>query len=432
MRTLLTNCNLGEATSVNILIDDEFISYVGKDKPAADQELDLCGKIVIPGMIDPHVHVRDLELKFKEDWVSASKAALAGGVTTIIDMPNTKPATINQVALHLKRRVAEKSLVNYAFHFGATNNNLAEINAATNIAAIKIFMAESNASLFVGERGQIREIFALAKKLNKPVIVHAEMQDCINHYAKIYPHNILNHQNIRNRECAIKATQMLLEICAEIGNALYLAHITTAEEIALIHQAKKNRLKVFCEVTPHHLLLTANILEKVGNFGKTNPPLRTAADNLALLNGIIDGTVDTIGSDHAPHTLTEKAQDYENAPSGFPGLETTLPLLMQEVLKKNISLTKLIAITSKNAANIFGIKKRGEIKTGFYADITALDPNTSYCIDAKNFYSQAKYSPFNGFELKHKVVMTFINGKLAFKENDFFPSKGLAIEFLEK
>ncbi len=441
MKTLLINCKLIEGVKNIIIEDDKIIEVIPCSQAPAwehktfpsgscrmgmscavessfDQIIDIKGNLVIPGVIDPHVHVRDLKQSDKEDWLSASKAALAGGVTTVFDMPNTIPATTNLINLNLKREAAKKSLINYKFYIGATNSNLKDIEEIlaenqTDVAGIKIFLAGSSLN-DVLEKSKIEDVFKIAKKYDKIVVVHTELQYCLNIWnSKIKEKTILNHTKIRNRECAIKGTKLVLEIAEKIRNKLYIAHISTAEEVELIRKYKKNN-RIFCEITPHHLLLNESILEKVGNLGKVNPPLRTEKDKKALWEAIYDGTADFIGTDHAPHKLSEKLLEYSQAPSGFPGLETGLHLLLNEVNKGNLSIEKLVELTSRKAAEIFDLKKRGDIKIGNFADLTVIDMNRKWKIDAERFNTKAKYSPFDGMEIHGKVMKTFVNGKICF------------------
>ena len=406
----------------NLLIKNNIIDYVGTNLPDADIEYDIRGLDVIPGMIDPHVHVRDLKQSEKEDWSSASNAALKGGITTVFDMPNTRPPTVNLQFLNAKREKAKLAKVNYKFNVAATSQNLKELTELLDtkpedVAALKLFLAGSNSNEFVDDEEDIKQIFDLSLKYNLPVIVHTEWQKCVEEYsAKIQNPTVSDHNFMRNRECSIKGTELLIEHAKEIGNKLYLAHISTAEEIDII-KANKEKCRVFCEVTPHHLLINEEILKTAGNFGKVNPPLRTEKDNKRIMQGIIEGTVDTIGTDHAPHLLSEKLKEYSQAPSGFPGLETALPLLINEVNKGSFDLKKLIEITSFNTAKIFNLKNRGQIKEGYFADLTVIDMNKTWKIEAKNFKTKAKYSPYEGMSGKGDVVMTFVNGELRFENN---------------
>jgi len=430
MSILLKNALLPDKNVTDILIEDGYLKSISSVSETADSIIDLRGKYVLPGIIDPHAHLRDMELSSKEDWYSGSRAAAAGGITTTFDMPNTNPATFDKESLESKRRAAAKSLINYSYNFGINNTNLSEINKDLPISALKMFMAESSSGRVIDNQQLIRDVFKVSKKIGKPVIVHSELQSCVEEHEKRYSPKIENHNKIRNRDCAIKSTEILIELAIEIGNVLYLAHVSTAEEIELIRQAKKdNHTNILCEITPHHLLINERILSSVGNWGKVNPPLRTARDNSALLEGIMDGTVDTFGSDHAPHTLEEKSKDYAQAPSGFPGFETMLPLFLTEFKKNNLSLQKIVELSSENPAEIFQIKKRGKLKEGYYADLTIVDLDRSWTVKPDGFQTKAKYSPYNGMKLHGEVFATMVNGRFVYKDKQFFNHQGKEIEF---
>jgi dihydroorotase len=415
MKYLLKN-GLINATKQNLLIDGQKIAYVGKDIPPFEEMINIEGKIVLPGLIDPHVHVRDLGQSEKEDWSSASKAALRGGITTIFDMPNNIPPTTHLKNLNLKREKAKQSLVNYRFNIALTNYNFNEVEEILNtnpddIAALKLFLAGSSNNEYVFNTGVIKRFFELSRHYSIPIICHSELQTCIDHHTRKYPSpNIFDHNAIRHRDCAIEGTSMLIEIAKETGGILYIAHTSTAEEIDIIRK-NKNEYNIYCEVTPHHLLLNENILRSAGNFAKVNPPIRSAYDNQALWEGINDGTVDVIATDHAPHRKAEKLIEYKTAPSGFPGLETLAPLMLHEIYQGKLNIDTFIRLTSGNASNIFNLHKRGKIEAGYYADITIVDMNKNWKIEAGDFLSKAKYSPFEAMTGKGDVIMTFVNGK---------------------
>ncbi len=406
---------------LNLLTEGAYIAYIGEEIPPADELIDLEGKIILPGMIDPHVHVRDLGQSEKEDWHTASQAALKGGVTTLFDMPNTIPPTTNRNALNLKREAARKSAVRYKFNFGVTEHNLREIKEILNerfadIAALKMFLAGSSANEYVEDIDTIRRVFDLSYQFDIPVIIHTEIQKCIEKYASLRPHpGILDHGFIRHRECTNRGTELVIKLAKEIGNPVYIAHTSTAEEVQMIRE-NKNKARIYCEVTPHHLLLNEHILHTAGNYAKVNPPLRTEADNRALWEAVSDGTVDAVGTDHAPHTLAEKNKPYPRAPSGFPGLETGLPLLLNEVKKGKLSLARLVELYSTRAAEIFGLNDRGNIRTGKKADLVIVDMNKTARVEARNFVSKAKYSPYEGMEII-PVEMTVMDGMIKYLRN---------------
>ncbi|PID87962.1 MAG: hypothetical protein CSB06_02545 [Bacteroidia bacterium] len=419
MKLLLKNGYIKKQKQ-HLLITDDKIAYIGKNIPDCDREIDVEGLDVIPGMIDPHVHVRDLKQSEKEDWTSASQAALRGGICTIFDMPNTNPPTLDLPSLLLKREKAKKASVNYKFNVAATSCNLPQLtellnNKPEDVAALKLFMAGSNSNEFVEDPETLDRIFTLSRNYNLPLIVHSESQKCVNEYAqKIKTPEIKDHNYIRNRKCAEKSTGVLIDLANRHGNKLYIAHTSTAEEIDLLQEAKKKNPNIYCETSPHHLLLNEEILTTAGNFGKVNPPLRTSRDNQRILQGILDYTVDTIGTDHAPHLKTQKERPYAEAPSGFPSLELAMPLLLNQVNEKKITLERLIELTSLRTSEIFNLPQRGKLEEGFFADIAVIDRHKKWTIHAKNFRTKAKYSPYENFTGIGDVVMTFVNGKLLY------------------
>ena len=427
---LIQNGHLADGSLADIFVRDKYIHQIGPGlTPAADRVIDAAGMLVLPGVIDVHTHIRDLGQADKETWHSASRAAAEGGVTTICDMPNTVPATFDTDALQLKLRAAEKSIVNYGVNFGVTEKNAVEIRKASPINALKVFMAGSSGGYVVQDETVLRDVFALAAETGKPLMVHSELQDCVEGFADKFKPCIENHHLLRNRACAIKATEMLLRIAADSRADLYLAHISTREEIDMIREAKKSNAHVFCEVTPQHLFINTDILDVAGNYGKVNPPLRLAADNKALQEAVIDGTVDTIGSDHAPHTLEEKKHSYTQAPSGFPGLETSLGLMLQMVFSGQIEYTRLQDLMSGNPARIFGMKNRGALKPGFFADIILIDPQKEWTVRAAEFRTKAHYSPYEGMRLRARNRMTIVNGRVVYENGNFYENRGMAIEY---
>lgn len=421
MKTLLTNCQTPTGIR-NILIDGNSILFLPNDLPKCEKAIDCSNYIVLPGMIDPHVHVRDMEMAYKETWETASKAAIAGGVTTIMDMPNTKPATTDLAGLEAKRRVAEKSLVNFKIHLGATSDNIEELREILSqnpqdVAGIKVFLAGSSSNEVVEDPDKLKEIFELANEFDKVTLVHSEMQSILDKWhIQITENTIQNHNLIRNREAAIKGTKLVLKLAEEIGNNLYICHVSTKEEIELIRISKQKHKNIFCEVTPHHLVLNETILKKAGNFGKVNPPLRSQEDNKALLEAVIDGTIDCLGTDHAPHIINEKIEYYLKSPSGFPGLETAIPMTYFLVKDNHISLKRYAELISENAAKIFNIEKRGKIKDGNFADLIVIDPDKILPVLPEQFLSKSRYSPFEIMMSNCEVVMCFVNGKMNINE----------------
>lgn len=331
------------------------------------------GKVWIPGVIDSHVHFRDPGAPEKEDWASGSAAALAGGVTTVLDMPNTNPATITVEALEAKRAVAKaKSKVAFGLFFGATRDNLDEIRKAENICGIKIYMGSSTGGLLLDDPAVWEEVFKIAKEKNVPVVVHAETEAMI-------------QVGKRDCECARVATEAAIALREKIGNRLHIAHLSCKAEVELVRAHKCPELT--CEVTPHHLLFTA--ADQKGGFLKMNPPLRSQADQDALWEGLRDGTIDCIATDHAPHTFAEKQSS--EPPAGVPGVEFMLPLMLNAVNEGKLTLERLVELTSENPSRIFGVPVQGQV---------LVDMNLEKTIRREDIKSKCGWSPYEGRTLK--------------------------------
>lgn len=408
----------------NLLIENAGIAYIGTDKPDYDKSINLDSMLLIPSMIDQHTHIRDMQQDYKEDWETASKAAVSGGVATVFDMPNTIPPTTNLNNLNKKRKASVKAFINKYFFVGGTESNVEELEEVLklkpeDVPGIKVFMAGSSSNEVVAAEESLKRLCNLSLKYDKPLVVHSENQECIEKWQqKINENHAKYHHIMRHRDCAIESTRQILRIADAIGNKLYLAHISLAEELEMIREYRKNNPYIFCETTPHHLLLNVEEhIEAAGNFGKVNPPVRTKTDNIAVNEAIADGTVDTIGSDHAPHSIEEKQREYAQAPSGFPGLETTIALLINEINENRLSVERLIQLTSAKQAEIFKIARRGKLQPGYIADLTAIDMNKKWTVKARNFFSKAKYSPYEDWQLQGKVVMTFVNGIVRYDAN---------------
>ncbi len=417
MKKLLKNCLTADG-KVDILIENDkykAISKVGEITEDVDEIINFEGKIVIPAMTDPHVHVRDLEQSDKEDWESCSNAALKNGITTIFDMPNTIPPTIDWDSLLLKQKMAEKSLIDYKLFLGVDPDNLIELDSILNanlneIAGIKLFLASSSQNEIIDDKITLQNLFRIAKSHNLVITVHTELQRCLDQVdLGKDEYDATDHNNLRPRKCAIEGLKLILDVAANIGTEIVICHVSTKEELELIAKSKKKGQQVYCEVTPHHLLLDESKTKEFGNWAKVNPPLRTKEDNEALLAGIKSGVVDFIGTDHAPHKLEEKSRAYLESPSGFPGVETALPALIDLMLNNKITLKELVQLTSTNINKLYKIDK--EMKIGNKVNLVVIDPKEKTIIDVKNFVSKAKYSPFEGSVFQGKIVDVIYAGK---------------------
>jgi len=376
MRTLLKNCKIlknNKLSKTNILIENSKIKEVTKKSPKANYIINIKNKIVLPGIIDPHVHVREPGLTHKEDFLTAGIAAAMGGITTIMDMPNTIPPTTTLKALEQKRKLANKAIVNVLFHFGSSKNNLNHIKNAKNIASVKVYMDLTTGDLKVDDK-----VLYNILKTTKLTAVHAEGI------------NVLKAINFA------KNTK----------SKLYLCHISSEEEIKMINAKRTNN--IFVEVTPHHLFLTEKDYKKNKKISM-KPELKTKKDQNALWQGVKEGLVDTIGTDHAPHTLIEKTK----ACFGVPGLDTLVPLLLDAVNKKKLTLEKMIELTSTNAAKIFNLNK-GKIEKGYDADLTVVDLNLKKKVHSKELLTKCRWSPWEGHTLKGWPIMTIVMGKIVF------------------
>lgn len=369
----------GILANKNIFVKGSKIAKITSQNLKADEVIDAKNKIIIPGLIDGHVHFREPGLTHKEDFLTGSMAAAAGGITTVLDMPNTIPPTTNLQRLEEKRKLARKSIVNYGFHFGSTNDNIAEIGKARDVASVKVYMDYTTGDLKLDDYNALKKIFSS----NKTIAVHGE------------------NENI------LKA----IELIQHGKNHLHFCHVSSKEELHYIRRKKiKNSISV--EVCPHHLFLTAKDLNELGNFGEMKPGLKTKDDQKALWEGIHNGKVDTIATDHAPHTKEEKMQ--MNYPFGVPGCETMLPLLLNALSEKKITLKKIINLCCENPAKIFKIKNKGFIKEGFDADLAIIDLNMEKEVRNNELFTKCKWSPFDGWKLKGWPVAALVNGNVSF------------------
>jgi dihydroorotase len=407
----------------NILISDEkIVGVFDRDyKVNGEHEvIDCMGKIILPGLIDPHVHFRDPGYTYKEDFTSGSLSAVCGGVTTVFDMPNTNPPTISVKALNDKRKLIEgRSYANYAFYIGYDGKNIDEVNSAENIAGVKVYVANSTGNMGVLS-GALEGLF---EKSNKLIVVHAEDEECIfKNSEKILPSfdgyeiDPAVHSSIRSPEAAFIAVQFVCELAKKYGTRLHVAHVSTEKEVNVIEEYKSHG--VTCEVTPHHLHLTEDDYREWKNFIKVNPPIRGREDVFALWKALKSGVIDIIDTDHAPHSVEEKGGKYLDVPSGIPGVEFLLPLFLNVVDSEGITIGELVRFCCENPAKVFGVKNKGYIIEGYDADLVVVDMNLEKTIDRSHVLSKAGWSPYEGLKLKGWPVMTFVNGHLVFKNGE--------------
>jgi dihydroorotase len=377
-----------------------------------DFTIDATELTLFPGLIDPHVHFRVPGLDYKEDWRTAAKAAIAGGYTTVFDMPNTLPPTITQELL-----IAKKSLINqqlreigiplrYQLFFGADKAHLNQIPLVKDaVIGIKVFMGCSTGNLVIDDDESLHAVFSLAAKHNMLVAVHAEDEHLMHERKKLFkqPMNYQTHSRIRDVEVACRAVEKAINLSQQYGTKLYILHASTREELALIKNAKQKKLSVFAETTPHHLFLNESAYLTLNGKAVVNPPLRTEEHQAALFEAIHEGVIDTIGSDHAPHTEAEKAKPYGECPSGMPGIETTLALLLNAYHANLLTLEEIVSLTSTRAREIFQLPSN--------KDFVLVDLNKEATISKSTLKTKCGWSPFLGITLHGWPVYTILDGK---------------------
>lgn len=377
-----------------------------------NQTIDAAHLLLLPALIDPHVHFRTPGYEHKEDWRSASQAAIAGGYTTVFDMPNTLPPTTTEALLKDKKKIIDQQLqeigipLRYQLFFGADKNHLAEIPLVRDqVIGIKVFMGCSTGGLVVDDDETLTAIFEIAAKEKMLVAVHAE-DECMMKENKIkyaQEKNYPVHSKIRSVDVAVKAVEKAISLSKKFGTKLYVLHMSTEDEVALIKKAKQDGLNVFAETTPHHLFLNDSYYEKLQGKALVNPPLRAEEHQAALWNAIHEGVIDTLGSDHAPHTLAEKSKAYGDCPSGMPSIEIILKLLLNAHHEKKLSLNEIISLTSKRAKDIFNLPET--------QDVVLVDLEKQTKITDEKLKTKCGWSPYVGRVLKGEPVYTILKGK---------------------
>jgi dihydroorotase (multifunctional complex type) len=407
---------------LDVRVRDEIILEIAQDLAPEHNEqiIDASGLFVFPGFIDSHVHFRDPGAPHKEDFLSGTRAALAGGVTTVLDMPNTQPSTDSRAHLDEKiALVASKALADYGLYFGATDTNIEEAATVSHkVVALKLYMGSSTGSLLVTEFSPIYRHFATFP-LDKPIVVHAEDEQALKYFATP---DLQDHNQARPPISAQIALSRALAIAEKTGRRLHIAHTTTQRELELIQEAKQKGVRVTCEVTPLHLFLTEDDQHRLGNFGKVNPPLRSQQDQNALWHYF--DVIDTIGTDHAPHTRAEKNQPYQQAPSGMPGVQTMIPLLLTAVSEGRMTFADVIKRCVINPIRIFGLQTKGALEVGKDADIVLVNPEQEYILTDEQMLSKCAWTPFAGTRIKGKIQYVFLRGSLAYDHDTCIATPG--------
>lgn len=420
--------NEGSSWTGYVVIDGNTIEKVGKGAPTVkllagcDERIDVDGAWIFPGVIDDQVHFRDPGLTHKADIETESAAAVAGGVTSFMDMPNTQPPTTTIDALQAKwQRASEVSLANYGFFIGATNDNLNTLLSIdyTFTPGVKLFLGASTGNMLVNDKNTLKGIFSEVPAL---IAIHSEDEMLIRRNRDFYVSKfgedlpIQYHQLIRSTEVCYKSTARAVEMAHKYNTRLHVLHLSTARELELFGNEPLNEKRITAEVCVHHLWFTDSDYEKYGNLIKWNPAVKTWDDRAALRNGLNQGYIDIVATDHAPHLLSEKQGSCLKAASGGPLVQHSL-LAMLEMAKQNVFTVETVVNKMCHApADLYHINRRGYLRAGYFADLVVVDRNVPYTVRAENILSKCGWSPFEGYTFHNSVRQTYVNGNLVYDQ----------------
>lgn len=414
MKTLIKHATVmladGPATTSVLIANGKIAAIDPAIQTIADRTIDASGKHLLPGIIDDQVHFREPGLTHKEDLAHASRACAKGGVTSYLEMPNTIPNATTQDLINAKLDIAAKtSLVNYGFYIGATPHNIDELRKATRTPGIKIFIGSSTGDLLVDEQEALERIFA---ETTLPICAHCEDESTVRANAQKYAgsKDIATHSKIRDHEAAFIATRRAIDLATRHNHHFHVLHVSTADEIELIAAAGN---VISAEVCPHHLFFNVDDYERLGSQVKMNPSIKTVADNRALWQALQDGKIEVIATDHAPHTLDEKAKPYPDCPSGLPAVENSLALMLNEVNQDQCSLEQLVKWMSEAPARVWHMQEKGQIKEGYDADLVLVDMDLKRTIDNSTEQTKCGWSPWHGTELQGWPIATWVMGHQA-------------------
>ncbi len=429
--TLVKNAYIvNEGTTIlgDVLIEGNYIKTIGTglEAPKDATIIDANGAHLLPGAIDDQVHFREPGLTHKANIATESRAAIAGGITSFIEMPNTVPQATTQEELEKKFETARKtSFANYSFMFGGTNDNLEELlkTDPNTVAGIKLFLGSSTGNMLVDNEEVLKKIFSSTDML---ISVHCEdeatirknFQEHLDQYGEDIP--IKLHPIIRSEEACYLSSSKAIELAKETGARLHIFHLSTAKETNLFrNDIPLKDKKITAEVCVHHLNFNDSDYETKGTFIKWNPAVKTKTDQDGLWEALLDDRIDVIATDHAPHTLEEKQQVYTKAPSGGPLVQHALPAMINASKEGKISLEKIVEKMCHNPAILFEVKKRGYIREGYYADLVLVDTNKSWVATKENTLYKCGWTPFEGTEFKSTITHTFVNGELVYNQGTF-------------
>ena len=415
----------GKLKKVDLAVSNSKIQEIGWIKKLEGKnEIDAKDLLVLPGVIDTQVHFREPGLTDAEDLNSGSIAAILGGVTSVFEMPNTNPPTSSKKEFLNKLKLAKNRMFcNYGFYFGATptnHNDLRDLKNLEGCCGIKLFTGSSTGNLLVKNEEDIEKVFLNSSKI---VAVHSEDEDILNLRKKLIEiGNVKTHLVWRNEECAISSTRKIIKIAERLNKKAHILHITTKEEVNFLSQHKGN---ITFEITPQHLtLVSPDCYDDLGTYAQMNPPIRSKDHQDRLWYAVKNNFVDIIGSDHAPHLKVNKDKKYPQSPSGMPGVQTLLPIMLDHMNKNKLSINQLVSFVCENPAKIFNINHKGYIKKGFDADLTIVDMNKVEKIDNNNMASKCQWTPFHGKEIKGFPVITIVNGAIKMKNGEIIGKPG--------
>ena len=428
----------GDIATGDVYIEAGRISQIGPDlaSRAADRVIDARGSILLPGMIDDQVHFREPGLTHKGDMVSESRAAVAGGITSYMEMPNTDPPTTTQARLESKfESAAGRSFANYSFYLGATNENLKEVTALdpSKSCGVKVFMGSSTGSLLVDDIDALEGIFArspviVATHCEDDTLIQTNAQRCREKYGEDVP--MSEHPRIRSEEACYRSTFQAVDLARAPGTRLHILHLTTARELSLLSDRPPEKKKITAEFCVHHLFFDETAYPLKGTRIKCNPAIKSPADRQALLQAVADGRIDVIATDHAPHLLEEKQNSYFQAPAGLPLVQHALVCLLEHYHDGRLSLPLIAEKTAHAPARLFQLQDRGYIREGYWADLTLVNTRRTWRVDEQPVLAKCGWTPFEGLTFRSSIDTTIVSGQLAYQNGRICsPPAGMRLAF---
>jgi dihydroorotase len=439
--TLIVNANIvneGKVVEGDVFIRGAHIDSIGGDLQHrhANEVLDARGLYLLPGVIDDQVHFREPGLTHKGTIYTEAKAAVAGGITSYMEMPNTNPPVFTQQLLEDKYRLAAKhSLANYSFYIGASNNNLEEVlkTNPARVCGLKIFMGSSTGNLLVDDPNVLEQFFSRVPFL---IATHCEDEPTIRKNSEAYRAKygeqvpVQFHPLIRSAAGCIKSSTLATELAKKHGTRLHILHISTAQEAMMFEAGPVENKKITAEACIHHLWFNDSDYDRLGMYIKWNPAIKTVTDQQAIFQALLDERIDVIATDHAPHTIEEKNTTYFNAPSGGPLVQHSLPAMLELFHRGSVSLDWIVTKMCHNPARLFSIERRGFIREGYFADLVLVDLNAPWTVDKSNILAKCGWSPFEGTTFRSRITHTFVSGHLAYANGAFNESQqGMRLTF---